>query len=54
MSKILLLAAQAVNNNDMNALSSAAHSLKGASGYVGAGRVHYAAYFIREALLNEN
>ena len=26
-----------------------AHSLKGASGYIGAGRIHYACYFIQEA-----
>ena len=27
----------------------AAHSLKGASGYVGAGKVHYACYYIQKA-----
>jgi len=29
-----------------------AHTLKGSSGYVGAGRIHYACYFIQEAFQN--
>ena len=31
-----------------------AHSLKGASGYVGAGRVHYCCYHIQKAFVDED
>ena len=30
-------------------MKEAAHSLKGASGYVGAGKVHYACFYIQRA-----
>ena len=35
-------------------MKNAAHSLKGASGYVGAGRVHYACYYIQKAYNSKN
>lgn len=38
--------AQDINEKDFSKLKNDAHSLKGASGYVGAGHLHYACYFI--------
>ena len=39
----------AVESQDWNQMKTKAHSLKGACGYVGASRLHYACYFIQEA-----
>jgi HPt (histidine-containing phosphotransfer) domain-containing protein len=36
----------AVESQDWNQMKTKAHSLKGACGYVGASRLHYACYFI--------
>mmetsp|Transcript_14670 Transcript_14670/g.24990 ORF Transcript_14670/g.24990 Transcript_14670/m.24990 type:complete len:133 (+) Transcript_14670:28-426(+) len=36
------------DNRNFQAIKDLAHSLKGASGYVGASRLHYACYFIQE------
>jgi len=41
--------AVAVELQDWNQMKTKAHSLKGACGYVGASRLHYACYFIQEA-----
>lgn len=41
--------ATAMNCQDWDAMKANAHSLKGACGYVGASRLHYACYFIQEA-----
>lgn len=41
--------AVAVETKDWNQMKIKAHSLKGACGYVGASRLHYACYFIQEA-----
>lgn len=38
----------AVDNQDYDNYKIHAHSLKGASGYVGASRLHYVCYFIQE------
>jgi HPt (histidine-containing phosphotransfer) domain-containing protein len=38
--------AQAVNEKDWDVMKANAHSLKGACGYVGASRLHYACYYI--------
>jgi len=38
--------AESLNNKDWNNMKHGAHQLKGASGYVGAGRIHYACYHI--------
>jgi HPt (histidine-containing phosphotransfer) domain-containing protein len=43
------LIAQSLNKQDWNEMKLKAHSLKGACGYVGASRLHYACYFIQEA-----
>ena len=40
---------KAITELDWNQMKNDAHSLKGASGIVGAGRVHYACFFIEEA-----
>ena len=38
--------ADAIRNNDWAEMKQGAHSLKGASGYVGASHIHYACYYI--------
>ena len=38
--------AQAVEERDFNKMKSKAHSLKGASGYIGASCLHYSCYHI--------
>jgi HPt (histidine-containing phosphotransfer) domain-containing protein len=38
----------AYDNRNYQAMKDLAHSLKGASGYIGASRLHYACYFIQE------
>ena len=40
--------AQAINDRDFNKYKSKAHSLKGASGYIGASNLHYSCYHIQE------
>ena len=37
-----------VNEKNFLKIKNDAHSLKGASGYVGAGHIHYACYYIQE------
>ena len=49
LSSCLSQITDARNRQDWQAMKAAAHSLKGASGYVGAGRVHYACYYIQKA-----
>ena len=44
----------AVNDKDYAKIKSKAHSLKGASGYIGAGGIHYSCYHIQEQYLNES
>ena len=46
--------AQAVNEKDYNKIKNKAHSLKGASGYIGAGGIHYACYYMQEWYLHED
>ena len=46
--------AKAVNDKDWAQVKGKAHSLKGASGYIGAGGVHYACYHIQELFLRED
>lgn len=36
----------AIKNKNWKDMMDGAHTLKGASGYVGASRIHYACYFI--------
>lgn len=38
--------AEGLNNKDWTKMKQGSHQLKGASGYVGAGRVHYCCYHI--------
>ena len=38
--------AKAVNDFNYSAMKEAAHSLKGAAGYIGAGRIHWVCYHI--------
>lgn len=45
--------ANAVDNKDYEKMKSAAHSLKGASGYIGASRLHYSCYFIQDHFMNK-
>jgi HPt (histidine-containing phosphotransfer) domain-containing protein len=40
--------ATAYHNRNYQEIKEHAHSLKGASAYIGAGRIHYACYFIQE------
>ena len=40
---------EGLNLEDWNKMKLGAHQLKGASGYVGAGRVHYVCYHIQKA-----
>ena len=44
----------AVDNKEWLKMKNAAHSLKGASGYVGASKVHYACYYIQKAFNANN
>lgn len=46
--------ALAVDAKDYSAIKHKAHSLKGASGYIAAGPVHYCCYFIQDNYNNEN
>jgi HPt (histidine-containing phosphotransfer) domain-containing protein len=41
--------AEALDCRDFNKMKSKVHNLKGACGYVGASRVHYACYWIQDA-----
>ena len=41
--------ADSLNEKNWPRLKEAAHTLKGASGYVGAGQLHYACYYIQRA-----
>ena len=41
--------AEALDENDWERMRGGAHSLKGASGYVGAGRIHYCCYHMQKA-----
>lgn len=43
------LIAEGVNEKDWNTMKQGAHQLKGAAGYVGAGRLHYISYHIQDA-----
>ena len=44
----------AVNDKDYSKLKCKAHSLKGASGYIGAGGIHYVCYHIQEQFAMEH
>lgn len=44
----------AVNELDYSKIKNKAHSLKGASGYIGAAGIHYSCYHIQEQYLAEN
>ena len=46
--------AQAINDRDFNKYKSKAHSLKGASGYIGASNLHYSCYHIQECFHADN
>ena len=54
LSSCLSQITEARNRQDWQAMKAAAHSLKGASGYVGAGKVHYACYYIQKAYNNND
>ena len=41
--------AEAVNQQDYDKIKLGAHMLKGATGYIGAGRLHYVCYHIKNA-----
>ena len=43
--------AEGLNTKDWQKMKSGAHQLKGASGYVGAGRVHYCCYHIQNGFM---
>lgn len=43
--------ARDIDKGDYQEYKNDAHSLKGASGYIGAGHIHYACYFIQENFL---
>lgn len=43
---IMTQIAEDYDKSDYQKLKNDAHSLKGASGYIGAGQIHYACYFI--------
>ena len=45
---------EGVNALDYHQMKSAAHIIKGSSGYIGASRLHYACYFIQENFMKEN
>lgn len=47
LSQCMSQVAEGVNEGDWGKMKAGAHQLKGASGYVGAGRVHYACYHIQ-------
>ena len=47
----LAAAVDAKNYDDMKA---AAHGLKGSSGYIGAGRIHWQCYHIQEQWIEKN
>jgi len=44
----------AFEKKDYKQMKSLAHSLKGASAYIGASRLHYICYFIQEHFVSEN
>ena len=46
--------ALAVDAKDYSAIKQKAHSLKGASGYIAAGPVHYCCYFIQDNYNSDN
>ena len=41
--------ASAIEEHDFNKYKSKAHSLKGASGYIGASNLHYCCFYIQES-----
>jgi HPt (histidine-containing phosphotransfer) domain-containing protein len=45
--------ATAVDGQDYLKMKEAAHSLKGASGYIGASHLHYACYFIQDHYMSQ-
>jgi len=44
----------AYDTSDYLTIKNKAHNLKGASGYIGAGPIHYCCYFIQDHFNNEN
>ena len=46
--------AQAIDDRDFNKYKSKVHSLKGASGYIGASNLHYSCYHIQEYYFSDN
>ena len=45
--------AEGLNTKDWTKMKQGVHQLKGASGYVGAGRIHYVCYHIQNAFHND-
>lgn len=45
---------QAIIEEDWLKLKNATHSLKSACGYVGAGKIHYACYYIQKMFADED
>ena len=46
--------AESMNEQDWEKMKNGSHQLKGASGYVGAGRVYYCCYHIQKAFLQKD
>ena len=44
---------QPYDDNNHKEFMEQAHGLKGASGYIGAGRLHYVCYYIQQLFINE-
>ena len=54
LEKQMITMAEAVNEKQFEVIKSQAHMIKGNTSWVGASRVHYAAYFIEKAWINED
>ena len=52
LNPVLEALAQAVEEKDYPKMKSKAHSLKGASGYIGASCLHYSCYHIQDQFIN--
>ena len=46
LTKNMISLAEAVNEGNYKTIKAVAHTIKGASGYIGASHIHYACYFI--------
>ena len=47
MNKVMLDLPKAIDDKDWTSMKFLAHSLKGASAYAGAGRIHFSCYYIQ-------